>query len=431
MTAPLYALRRAMPFHRSHSVEAPPAVLEGAYYAYLVYANLAPEFGIVIPLAGLGSLVALTACFVLRRGATITSVIQSVRLPLACVVSFVFVRMMVHGESLTAEYVREAPAWVCTLVIAQALCLRPGFLQRLPLVMFAIGLPALRSLRMVDWGATTSAGEEVVRAAGSGPLGNSNGMAFWFGFCAIYFAVVGLETRRVALRLVAWTGAVACFFVIGLTVSRGTLLAVAISIVIAFRRLLNRSVVPLVLLLAAGWVVYLLGIFDRAAGSYTARGLEETGRMLVWPLALERFFNSPWYGVSTIGTLIPGGAQFYITPHNAFLFLALSSGLVPLLLFGTYCARAALGVWRAHRSQHPDALFILPLFVFVFLVAQSSNAMFLDFPFIVTFAAALGAAELRGAPAVAARFSQRLRPDPRVLSTPGRLAQAPFGRHSG
>ena len=94
--------------------------------------------------------------------------------------------------------------------------------------MFAIGLPALRSLRQIDWGVTTSAGEEVVRAAGSGPLSNSNGMAFWFGFCAIYFAVVGLETRRMSLRLVAWTAAVACLFVIGLTVSRGTLLAVAI-----------------------------------------------------------------------------------------------------------------------------------------------------------------------------------------------------------
>ena len=203
MNARQPALRRGVPFERNHSLEAPPAVLEGGYYAYLAYASLAPELGLVIPLAGLGSLMALTACFVLRRGATIAGVLHSIRLPLACAVSFVCVRMLVHGESLSADYLRDTPAWVCTLVIAHSLCLRPGFLQRFPLAMFAIGLPALRSLRQIDWGVITSAGEEVVRAAGSGPLSNSNGMAFWFGFCAIYFAVRG---ARDAAHVVASGG---------------------------------------------------------------------------------------------------------------------------------------------------------------------------------------------------------------------------------
>ena len=49
----------------------------------------------------------------------------------------------------------------------------------------------------------------------------------------------------------------------------------------------------------------------------------------------------------------------------------------------------------------------------------------MDFPFIVTFAAALGAAEPRRAPAAALRSAQVLRRAPRRLSTPGRLAQAP------
>jgi O-antigen ligase len=429
MNARQAALRREVPFDRSRSLEAPPAVLEGAYYAYLAYASLAPEFGLVIPLAGLASLMVLTAFFVLRRGATIGAVLHSIRLPLACAVSFVGVRMLVHGESLGADYIRDTPAWVCTLVIAHSLGLRPGFLQRLPLAMFVIGLPALRSLRLADWGATTSAGEAVVRAAGSGPLSNSNAMAFWFGFCAIYFAVLGLETRRMSLRLAAWTAAVACLFVIGLTVSRGTLLAVAIAVVIAFRRLMKRSVLPLVLLMVAAWSVYRLGIFDRAAGYYSARGLEETGRLLVWPLVVERFLTSPWFGVSNIGTYIPGRVTS-VTPHNLFLFVALSSGLVPLLLFVAYCARSAIGVWRAHRSQHPDDLFVLPFFVYIFLFAQSSNALYLDFPFIVTFAAALVAAETRKAPAVALRSPRGLRRDPRQFSTPGRLAQAPLGHHS-
>ena len=231
------------------------------------------------------------------------------------------------------------------------------------------------------------------------------------------------------LRLAAWTAAIACLFVIGLTVSRGTLLAVAISVVIAFRRLMKRSVLPLVLLLVAAWGVYLLGIFDRAAGYYSARGLEETGRLLIWPLAIERFLESPWFGVSNIGTYIPGRIK-PATPHNMFLFVALSSGLVSLLLFVAYCARSAIGVWRAHRSRHPDDLFVLPFFVYTFLCAQSSNAHHLDFPFIVTFAAALVAAELRTAPAVALRSSGGLRRDPRRFSTPGRLAQAPSGHHS-
>ena len=168
-----------------------------------IYANLAPEFGLVIPLAGLGSLMALTGFFVLRRGATIAGVIRSIRLPLPCAVSFVLVRMLVYGESVTAEYVREAPAWVCTLVIAQALCLRPGFLQRFPIAMFAIGLPALRSLRMIDWG-ISSAGEEVARAAGSGPPAIRMGWHSGSGSARSILPCWG--SRRAACRCAWWHG---------------------------------------------------------------------------------------------------------------------------------------------------------------------------------------------------------------------------------
>src|SRR5439155_22293468 len=67
-------------------------------------------------------------------------------------------------------------------------------------------------------------------------LPNSNSLAVWFGFCAVYCVIVGIETKRIVIRVVSWLVAVGCLYVVGITVSRSTLLAIAIATIVALRR---------------------------------------------------------------------------------------------------------------------------------------------------------------------------------------------------
>lgn len=402
---------------RREPILPPPAVAEGSFYAYMAYVNLSPVVGLEVPMLGILSLMTLAVYLALRRGSRVDDLLKMIALPLLCALSFMAVQILIHGEDITADYLKECPAWIFGLIVIHSLCLRTGFLQRFPLAMFVIGLPALQSLRYNDWGMTTDAGIEVMRVAAGGPLRNANGMAFWFGFCFVCFVVIGLETRRMTVRLASWLAAITCLGLVGITVSRGILLAMALACIIAFRRLLKRSFVPLVILFSAGWLITMLGVFDNVVGFYSARGMEETGRFLVWPLAIERFFTWPFWltgvGVSDVGIFV-ASKGIEVTPHNSFLFLALAGGVIPLLLYLAYWVRAASGLWEAYRTDAPDALFVLPLFIYIFLAALGTNVLFVEFPMIVTLAAAMGAPNQLAQARVA-----RYRPERRSLAVPG------------
>src|SRR5205085_702143 len=82
------------------------------------------------------------------------------------------------------------------------------------------------------------------------------------------------------------------------------------------------------------WFGYTSGMFEHSTELYEKRAFLETGRFLVWPLALGRFISSPFIGVGlkNIATYIPS-VQTSVTPHNGVLLLALSSGVVPLGFF--------------------------------------------------------------------------------------------------
>src|SRR5206468_1406735 len=105
-------------------------------------------------------------------------------------------------------------------------------------------------------------------------LSNANGLGAWFGFCFVYFTIVGFETNRTLSRLLSWLVSLGCLFVIGLTVSRGSLSAVALAIIVAFRRVLKRGFAPMLLLAILISAIYISGIFDRAVESYSERGVE-------------------------------------------------------------------------------------------------------------------------------------------------------------
>jgi O-antigen ligase len=210
----------------------------------------------------------------------------------------------------------------------------------------------------------------MVDRAISGLLSNPNGLAEWFGFCAVYFAIFGLETKRGLLRTALWLAAVGCLFIVGLTVSRGAMLATAVAIVVGFRRIFRRGFLPVLLLIILAWVTYESGLFGQSASLYAERSTEETGRFLLWPLAIERFFSSPLIpligvGASDVATYVPLKGED-LTPHNSFIYFGLSSGVVPLAFFIAFFIR---GVRRSFSNveQLEDGPFRMPFLIFTFV----------------------------------------------------------------
>jgi hypothetical protein len=294
-------------------------------------------------------------------------------LPLGCGISSIVVQLLLHGESL--ESAKPFILWMFTLMIVQSLALRREFLHHFALVAFIIGLTALPRLRANFGGGVVRM--DLDRTTSLPVLANANGLAAWFGFCCVYWTIVGLETKRGAVRVAAWLAATGCLYVVGLTVGRGALFAVAIAILVALRRLLKRGFVPLLVLIILSWIIYETGLFKPMTEFYAARGTENTGRLTVWPLVLERFFSAPLggVGVSNIGTRTPRGRV--ITPHNSFLYIALASGVVPLIFFLGYWIRTARKAFGTNVAQVPDAPFRLSLFIYALLIDLQLNAYFM------------------------------------------------------
>ena len=270
------------------------------------------------------------------------------------------------------------------MVVVHALCRREGFLVRFALVTALIGLAILPFLDFIEGRA------ELDRSAGVGGLSNSNALAEWFGFCCICFVVVGIETKRNLVRASFWLMSTGCLLMVGLTVSRGTLLSVAVALTIACRRVLRRGLVPLLVLLLTAWIAFAVGLFDDVVVSYETRGIEDTGRFLVWPIAIMRWMEAPFTGVgaANVATFVASKAKF-ITPHNSFIFIGLAAGIVPFVFFLMYWMQVLRGAMKWREGRSLDGPFVLPLVSFAFLTAQFGGLTFMTPWMVVTLTAAI------------------------------------------
>jgi O-antigen ligase len=193
-------------------------------------------------------------------------------------------------------------------------------------------------------------------------------------------------------RFLAWGLAIGCLYVVGLTVSRASLLAVVISLCVGYRKVLRRAFLPVLALLFSSWIIFALGLFDAAISKYEERGTTETGRLYVWPRIIERISESVLvgYGANEASTYESDSGQVR-SPHNTFLYLAVTSGIVPFALFSLFWIRA---FWSAMFGGNYSLRnrFGLPLLTFAFLTANAG-----DFGFMAPWgllALSLGAAEM-------------------------------------
>jgi len=347
----------------------PKAYLEYAYYVQLFYAIMGGAIGLSTGGVGAGLLGLLAGLCLFQMGPYWILIARAIALPLACGLSFAAVQVLAHGESLFGGSVRNIFAWMIGLVIAHYVALRAGFLNRCAIAHVLLGMMTLPYLKLVGDTAYMRA-----RLGGGISIANPNDLGAYFGFCAVYLVLLGLETRRLWMRAMAFSGAVGCMLVVGLTVSRAPLLAAACSVLFAFRRVLNRGFFPLLGLLVLAWFAYGFGLFDSAADMYQRRGLEETGRFVVWPLAIRRFLESPLVGVGVSGMATPlPGSHTLVTPHNGFVYFALTSGIVPLLFFTAYWVQLIRTVFTRQGSWGGDAPFLAPLLVYAFMLTNYLN----------------------------------------------------------
>jgi hypothetical protein len=350
---------------------APLRLVEYAYYASLLYGVLAVALGISVSLLGAAALGGMALFCIVRAGDRAPLLYAPIAFPVLCALSFLVIQWFVHGESLMDEEIRQFATWIPSLVIIHTLMLRRGFFHRFALALFVIGVATLPYMRFQAEGIGVERAGLWRRVGGE--LANPNGLAVWFGFCFCYFAIKGFEGVRIVPRVAYWAAASASLLITALTVSRGPIFACAIALVVASRRVLRRSFVPVLALIVVLWVGYELNLFGGLVSMYSERLSRETGRFLVWPYALDRVLGAPLTGVgmSHVAIHIPYLPK-PITPHNSFLFIAVSAGLVPLLFYVAYWLRVFRGALRP--APVPDeAPFRLPLAVYAFLVAFQLN----------------------------------------------------------
>lgn len=358
--------------HRFYTlIRIPSKWVEYAFYFAMFYSLTADIWGVSIPLLAGMMFLGLSALSIVQHSSYIKTFYARVGWLIACATSFLLIQLVVHEESIADATTRGFIMWIAQLTLVYSLCARNGFARRYPFVLFIIALAVVPDLTL-NPGAIERARVNVDLGV-QGGLAHPNGLGEWFGFFAIYFAISGLEANRFVYRLGAWGIAVGCFFVVGLTVSRGSLLGAVLAIVIAFRKLLRRGFLPtlMLVLLVAG--AYESGIFDNAVHNYEERAEDRSGRERLWPAAIERLFSSPMtlltgVGQSKVGLAVLSARQ-ETPPHNTFLYLASASGVIPFIFFLAFWIQAS---WRCvmNAETREDDIFRIPYLVFTFIVVM-------------------------------------------------------------
>ncbi|SLM49970.1 membrane protein of unknown function [Nitrospira japonica] len=350
----------------------PSILTEVGYYTYLFYTLLGAAFGLFVSNLGTGFLLLLLILCVFQLRFRFLTVIHLAAFPLSCAATYVLIQLVVHDEPLLGT-VRSFILWGITLLVVQSLALKTNFLRRFAWAAFFIGIAFIPFIQIFALaGGYQRLGLD--RAVG---YANPNSMAEWYGFCAVYFSVLAFLTKRNLARLFSWLAASVCLYMVTLAVSRATLVAVVVAILIAGRHLLKHGLLPILMLACLTGIVVELGLFGEAVRSYGARGTEETGRLAVWPLVLESFVGSPLVGVgeSHTGAMVDTGR--YLTPHNCLLFLAQASGIIPLVLFSCYLLQAARVTFLEDLGSTPEGPFSQPLVIYTLLFVQSGDFDFM------------------------------------------------------
>lgn len=403
--AMLSAMDYPTSWHAEPSASVPPAFYEYSFYAVMTYAHLGQAWGVNVPSLGATVLVLLAVGCLVSVHTRMVEAFAPIGFALCCGIGVIAVQVGLHSEEPIDE-TTPFVTWLLMLVIVGTLSMRPGFLHRFALAAFGMGLLTLPFLSM-DYG------DGVLRASVRGTgLSNPNVLALWFGFCYVYFLVFSIQTKHLIVRIMAAVVACGCLYVVGITVSRGALLGLGVASVTAFHRSLKQHFLPVLSLVIVIWIVFESGLFDQATDAFFERGMQETGRGIIWPLVFERFLDSPWEGVGLAHIHTPLGLKA-VYPHNGILYVALASGIIPLAFFLAYLLRASWMTFRADAKWFPEGRFLPPLLALTFAEIMVADESFMSPWIIVVLTYAVSRDRPSGGVQLAA--PQILRPGPEGL----------------
>lgn len=366
----------------SRSTSSPPAYIEYLWYASIAYAMLGKVWGVAIPAIGGVLLALLAVASLVHTGKSFVRLYAPVAWGIGAGLVLILIQFVFHDtRSLDSSIVMSG--WLSTIIIVQALSLRPGFLHRFALAASAIGVAVLPYLSIrVEMGS----GPTRLGASGTG-ISNPNTLAMWFGFSVLFFLFRGIQSRALLKRVIYGAASLVCLYVVALTVSRGAILSLLVSCVVGFRSALKKNFVPVLVLVLMLVLIYASGAFQEMIDPYIARGAEESGRGKVWPLVVERILDSPWVGVGLDNIYTFTRGRHGHNPHNALLFFGLSAGIVPMLCFSAYLFKVGTGMLDGMKfSQREEDMLLPPLVTFALVEIMLADFSFMMQWVVVVFA---------------------------------------------
>src|SRR5215467_1896015 len=99
----------------------PSRRVEYLYYFSIAYSVLAEYFGVEVPLLAAGTMVGLAFYCVRNLGSRAKEVLAPMAFLLACLISFIFVQLTVHGVSILDPRIRFFFLSICEVIILQSL----------------------------------------------------------------------------------------------------------------------------------------------------------------------------------------------------------------------------------------------------------------------------------------------------------------------
>jgi len=278
------------------------------------------------------------------------------------------------------SYLRPFISWVLFAFVLSFLFIQKNFLKHVLVVMFLILL--FLSPFFVFKG--NSINDVVqVRLYGTG-IDNPNDLAAWIGFCALGFWLWSVKSKSKIIRLVLIVCVAISLIILGVTVSRGSLIALLVGIFVSFRQVSPKRWLGLLLIMIfVGLIISQVPITKQSIFFYQERIFQETGRLLVWSVILSMIIKAPLigYGVENISQFVQG-KMHNITPHNGIFFLGMAAGLIPLVPF--------LFLWFSSirkvllKIQTNNYIDPFPLLLYAFLQMIISNLYFMAFWCVVT-----------------------------------------------
>lgn len=360
--------------YSSYKIKAFQPVLEFLFIAYILYQFLSVPMGFYVSLAGPVILFALTAWMFMLGGVKVFKN-RDLLLILAISLIVVIYQFFFFGASIRNNNVSAFIIWAVMATLLFSLVRSPGFLARLAWAYLAIGLFTY-PLRVM-FGAYYRIRVET----GGTALDSPNEYAAAISFSVVIFWLLAFNAKTLPRRLIYAAASLAGLYLTLQTVSRGALLAMVLATLVHFRPAnlktqSSRAIMVLVIIIITIGLIYVYlpsisGTFSRAIQSYVIRSTEDTGRTMIWRSYINKISESPLIGQGFENTLIRTVEGRYAAPHNMFLYLWVSSGIIPVLLLIWLLVRASIRSLRYKPAE--EEIDPVPLIVYAgFYCAISS-----------------------------------------------------------